>query len=392
MQVAPNWPLLLLRELRPGLAAMGTLRSDFSCLVFLALLMVAFFCQRHRVADPLRLKAIGIFVLFFLMLFVPLVWKHATNADINERAQTTWVWADGDSGMQKLMKAFSRYPGHFGPDFLFVHGDRDIALSPPAGFGLFLWDSLVWMFVGAAFLISTLKSSVASRWLIVWLVAYPAGDLFSRHVSLHALRSLPGVGALVLLAALGMATAAKWLWSRWPKKGPAIVILSGVAVAGLHLYFFKGFFEGLNTSPDKRKMMYMEDLLEASRWIETRQDSAAAVFCTSTRMVDPYVYTLIGTEYDPAQWFLDHPQIVAGPLAGGSYANEEVCFRYGKTHFMMDESFLPELRALTDNNQPDRVLFIVRPGELGLGKKIRPAKTIRNRLGEESLWVFDTQI
>src|SRR5262245_21832242 len=34
IQVAPNRPLLLLRQLWLGLAAMGTLRSDFSCLCF----------------------------------------------------------------------------------------------------------------------------------------------------------------------------------------------------------------------------------------------------------------------------------------------------------------------------------------------------------------------
>src|SRR5262245_42636913 len=175
-----------------GLSCYGYPAVRFFLPVFLAFLMVAFFCQRHRVEDRLRLKAVGIFMLFFLMLFIPLVWQHATNEEINKRAQTTWVWADGDSGMQKLMKAFRRYPGHFGPDFLFVHGDRDIALSPPEGFGLFLWDSLLWMLVGSGFLITTLKSSVASRWLVLWLVTYPAGDLLSRHVSLHALRSLPG--------------------------------------------------------------------------------------------------------------------------------------------------------------------------------------------------------
>ena len=137
----------------------------------------------------------------------PLIWKHLTDPEINKRALTTQVWADSDSLGTRIDKVLNRYPGHFGLDFLFLNGDKDIALSPPPNTGLFLWDSIVWMILGVVVLFKTFASSWPSRILAVWLITYPVGDLLHHHVSLHSLRSLPGLCALVLLAALGMIQA-----------------------------------------------------------------------------------------------------------------------------------------------------------------------------------------
>ena len=248
---------------RPVIAALGGVLAGAGCYGypavrffwpgFLLLSVIANWREWRAAIRAQRRKTVAVFLLSFLLIFLPLVWKHAKDDAINKRAQTNWVWSEEDSFTQKAFKAARRFPGHFGPDFLFVHGDPDIALSPPPGVGLFLWDSLVWMAFGAAFLIRTAKSFPTSRWLAVWLLSYPAGDLLTRHAGLHALRSLPGVCALVLLSAIGVSIGGKWVWSRFARQGPLVAVSIGVAIAALHLFFLTNFFTGLEVLPRQAK-------------------------------------------------------------------------------------------------------------------------------------------
>jgi hypothetical protein len=80
---------------------------------------------------------------------------------------------------------------------------------------------------------------------------------------------------------------------------------------------------------------------------------------------------------------------VKGPLANGDYANEEECVSYGKLHFIAGQFHAGAVDRLSKNNRSDRVIFIVRPGELGLENKIQPVYVIEDRLGRKSLLVFD---
>ena len=87
--------------------------------------------------------AISAFVVAGMVTFCPLLWSHVVDPETGMRAQVVgWVWNESDTLVEKVGKALSRYPGHFGPEFLFIHGDRDPALSPPDGTGLFYWYDL----------------------------------------------------------------------------------------------------------------------------------------------------------------------------------------------------------------------------------------------------------
>ena len=322
----------------------------------------------------------------------PLLWKHLRDPEINKRARTTQVWANSDSLGTRIHKVLDRYPGHFGLDFLFLNGDKDIALSPPPKTGLFLWDSIVWMILGVVVLFKTFASSWASRILAVWLITYPVGDLLHQHLSLHSLRSLPGLCALVLLAALGMIHAGQWLWLRHRNGRWIVVVVVTSAVVALNARFLDTFYRGFYQSPDKQNVLYADDLLKASQWLKPQLSSAEAVFCTSRMIAHPYIYTLIGMQYDPGQWLRDQREFVKGPLANGDYANEEECVSYGKLHFIVGAFHAAALRRLSNNDRSDRVIFIVRPGELELENKIRPVQVIEDRLGRKSLLVFDGQL
>ncbi|MBI4457166.1 MAG: glycosyltransferase family 39 protein [Acidobacteria bacterium] len=332
--------------------------------------------------------AIGAILITGAATFGPLMWKHVTDAEINKRGQATWVWSQSDTPGEKIQKVLSRYPGHFGTDFLFIHGDRDIALSPPPGNGLFHWYMLPMMIVGLIVSILRFKSSRAARVLLTWLALYPVADLLNEHPSMHALRSLPGLCALILLAALGAVIAGKWLWGRHRLAAVAIACVMAIAVIVQNARFIGQFFGDFNRQPEKYSV-YGVDILEACEWLRPRFSNVDAVFCTGSSIPHPAIYTLVGLRYDPKQWFRDVRNVVSGPLPGGAYKGEEIYSRYGKMYFLLGEFNRSVLEELSQNGRRDHVIFIVRPGELGLEKITRPTHQIRDPQGRAVLWIFD---
>ena len=317
----------------------------------------------------------------------PLFWKHITYPELAERGRTAgWVWNGSDTLGEKVGKVMSRYPGHFGLDFLFMTGDKDPALSPPTGMGLFYWYDLPLMLIGAVALALRLKRSPAARILLLWIVLYPIADLLNQHVSLHSLRSLPGLCGLILLSAVGAVTAGKWLSTR-PYMATAVSCAMAVLVLSLNTRFIWSYFRSFRFQKYP-VMAYASDVLEATQWLRPRLKDVDAVFVTGSS-THPYITTLIGLDYDPQQWFRDTREIMPGPLPGGAYKYEDVYLRYGKMHFMFGDSSVAALETLLHNGKPDRVVFIVRPGELGLHRHARPVHEIRNAEGQAVLWIFD---
>src|SRR5262249_29781995 len=123
----------------------------------------------------------------------------------------------------------------------------------------------------------------------------------------------------------------------------------------------------------------------------SRIGAADAVFVTGIGS-HPDIITLVGLAYDPEQWQRDAPEKVQGPLASGAYAYEDIYVHVGKLHFLFDNYSYPALQALLNNGRTDHVIFIVRPGELGLQNRGAPVLEIREPHGAPTLWVFELDI
>ena len=97
----------------------------------------------------------------------------------------------------------ARYPEHFGLDFLFRRGDPYPAVRLPQGYGVLLWFTLPLMLIGAAWVLAHFRE-VQARVLTALVLTYPCADLLNAHEEgAHGLRSIPGMIALTLLAAVG---------------------------------------------------------------------------------------------------------------------------------------------------------------------------------------------
>ena len=349
--------------------------------VFIAVFLVAIGLAtlpgwRHSLKTRKGLFAIAAFVITFAATFGPLAFKHLTDPEgIAKRAQTTLLWSESDSPGKKIAAVLSRYAGHFGPDFLFVHGDHYELQSPPDT-GQMHWYMLPLMVSGLIVLTRQVKHSYAARILLIYVIVYPIGDCFSRHISLHSLRSSPGLCSLILLAAFGTVTTIRWLWRQ--NRALALTIAGSliIAVAGLNIRYLPRFYGQYNRRPTIYHRFHV-DLIEACRWLRPRLSEIDAVFCTTKGMNQPYITTLIALEYDPRQWFSEERDFITP-------AEFDIYTRYGKMHFMYGQSFVPALAELKKKTSPDRIIFIVRPGELGLKN---PIHRIRRPDGQDVLWI-----
>jgi 4-amino-4-deoxy-L-arabinose transferase-like glycosyltransferase len=358
----------------------------YSCIV-----LIQWPAWRRQLKTRRGAFAIVGFILLVLLTFGPLVYKSLTTQLLEKRAEATWVWSPTDSPSQKVLKVVSRYPGHYGLDFLFRQGDPDVAYAPPSGYGLFYWYTLPLMIAGLLVLLWRAKRSPAARVLLVWVALYPAADLLNEHPTMHALRSIPGICCLTLLAAVGAVFLGKWLWEQHRPMALVVASLAAVIFFISSGRFFYRFYGEFNREP-ARFFVGRQDLLDTCQWLKPRLKDVDAVFVTSTGIGHPYIYTLVGLQYDPHQWFKDPKEFIEGPLRGGIYKNEKVCLRYGKMHFMFGGLTTPALNALYNSATPQRVLFVVRPGESNLESEIPPIYHATTTWGETSLLVFEVTL
>jgi hypothetical protein len=325
----------------------------------------------------------------FLSTFGPLVVQHLLGFEqIARRGGMTWVWEEGDSWSKRIAKIAARYPASLGPEFLFSVGDRYAAQKPPDGgeFHPYMVPLLVW---GAVLVVHQARRSPAARFLLAWLLLYPLPDALTSHVGAHALRSSTGLGALVLLAALGTAGMARWAAARSWAVAAGGAAVGALVVAGFVLRFAVIYFTQYPHHPLIWRV-FQADLVQAAHWLRPRLAEYDAVLCTTQDFEMPYVNMLVGLRYDPRAWR-------SGPLELVQFGPWEAVARFGKLRFLYDTDADSALRAVRHELRRERIggpqpargpkiLLILRPDE-------RPADTAIHRIhgppGTSGLALFE---
>jgi 4-amino-4-deoxy-L-arabinose transferase-like glycosyltransferase len=373
---------------RPVLAGLAGLAAGIACYGYwpMRLYIPAFLLLAAALTWPAPLDwarerrgrvAMLAFVAAFAATFGPLAWKHLVDPEIARRAEMTRLWDAATPLPEVLRRVAGRYAAHFGPDFLFVRGDRFEIVSP-IGQGEFHWTLLPLLLCGAIAALLRLRTSRTARLLLALVLAYPAGDVLSRYLSVHALRSAPGIPALVLLSAYGGVSAWRWLWPahRWIAAVAAAAFL--IAMAVLDTRYLVRYFGEYNRRPEIYHG-YQTDLLEASEWLRPRLAGYDEVYVTTAGMNEPFAITLVGLRYDARQWFRDARTL-------GRAGEWDIYLRYGRMHFLYGQYWRPHLEAELADGRTQRVLFVLRPGELGLRN---PIHVIRRPDGQDALWICE---
>lgn len=367
-----------LAGLAAGLAGYGYWPMRLYIPVFLALAAVLTWPALAEWARDRRGRlALLAFGLTFAASFGPLAWKHVVDPEIARRAEMTRLWDPGTPLPEVLRLVAARYAAHFGPDFLFVRGDRFEIVSP-IGQGEFHWTMLPLLLAGALAVLLRFRRSRSARLLVALALAYPAGDVISRYVGVHALRSAPGIPALVLLAAHGGVSAWGWLAARRRLLARAAAVAFLVAMAALDARYLARYFGEYDRRPGIYHG-YQADLLEASRWLRPRLERYDGVYVTTEGMNEPFAVTLVGLGYDAHRWFRE-------PREWTRLGDWDVCLRYGRMRFLYGQHWRAHVEAEQADAVGRSVLFIVRPGELGLE---HPVHVIRRPDGREALWLCE---
>jgi 4-amino-4-deoxy-L-arabinose transferase-like glycosyltransferase len=362
----------------------------FAVRLFLPALLVGIACVQARdwaaCARSRRGRvAVACLALGLCATLGPLVYGHATDPAMAKRGGQMKVWDEADPLTVKIAKAAARYPGHFGPSFLFGRGDtlptHRLPESGPLG-----WYLLPLLVAGALAVLHELRSSASARILAVWLVLYPVPDLVLTHPSPHLLRSAPGLPALILAASVGAARGVAWIraWRpRVARVAAAMLLLAALVGTGRFLHAFFGSY----TRDRDIRRHFNADLLDASGWVRPRLDEVDAVFFScrdSAALSQPFVITLVGFRYDPARWFRDEVLIERRP-------DTNLYRRYGKVHFLFDDTDLGALRRLETNGRADRVVVVLRPGEWA-GHGRTPVHEIRHPDGTPAFTIYDERL
>ncbi|MFQ5462299.1 MAG: ArnT family glycosyltransferase [Phycisphaerae bacterium] len=377
----------LARAIRCGLSGLLCAVACYgypSIRIFIPVMLIVLLVANRRAwrdlfQDSARRRACAVFVVAFMALFGPLAIKHLIDPAIAKRSASIWITNDAPSLRAAAWAILSRYAAHFSPDFLFLHGDANVGRGVP-GIGPFHWYALPLLALGFIRCASRCVASPSHRAALMLVLLYPISDLLFSAPGPHAFRSATGLIGLVLVCAIGAQSAIAWV--RTKNAGVArlafgLLLLTMGASTAAHAAYYMTKARHL---PEVRREFHA-DLVEAGAWLKPRWDQYEAIFCTNKGMNMPYIVMLVATDYDPARWFRE-PRSVHNPGEWDLYT------RFGKFYTMYHPVFFaPAIEALQSNSRPDRVLFILRPGEVTDTRKI--VHEIRDSMGRPTLVLIE---
>jgi hypothetical protein len=331
---------------------------------------------RRFLKNRKAIQAAAMFIFAFCVIFLPMVRLYIFDYDGIARHNTFLLkpW-DNLTFAAKINNIAARYINHFGPDFLFARGDiSDIQKLPDAG--QFHWYMLPLMSAGLVFLFLRFKQSRSMRVLFALIFVYPVSDSLCYAFGMHALRSAPGLCGLVLLGAAGGVMTAQWLYK---KSRFAVWVLAAVlflAAIFLNVRYLNHFYGEYNRRP-KIYSLFHTDFLEACDWLKPRFKYYDIIFCTTHDLNMPYMLMLVMLDYDPKLWFTDRKEFF-------TYEEWDYYPRLGKVVFLHRGMLMPDPQALKNKVVGKRILYIMRPGELGLKN---PIYRITDPDGHDCLWL-----
>ncbi len=308
----------------------------------------------------------------------PLAYIQVTGgAEMSQRADAYWIAQQGKPMAAALGEIVGRYVAHFGLDFLFQRGDLYLIHHPQGG-GVLGWPMLPLMLIGILVAMRNAPRSAAARIALCGVLLYPAGDallhfwVYTRAgepiESLHLLRSAPGLPMLMLMAAVGAGALLSGLAAPVRARAERGAVFAGaILLLALVTVDARGLYRAMVERPrdPETQLGFHADLVAALTTLKPKIDAADAVFITASRVNMPYIITLVALQYEPRRWRTDEKQ--RQPSESGEW---EQYTRLGKFRFIYGASAVGELRALQQNTTPEKILFIVRPGELKVGEPI----------------------
>jgi 4-amino-4-deoxy-L-arabinose transferase-like glycosyltransferase len=229
----------------------------------------------------------------FATVAAPLaVWAALHPADFVGHAAES---AGAGSPLRQAFDAIGRYAAYFGPRHLLTQGDP-YPVPSTGRFGALYWPVLPFAIAGLVRL--ALRRRRADRLILWWLVIYPIPAALTRGSHPDWLRAACGIGALELLAAVGLVAVADRLR---PTVQPSLRRVLGTVLVVLVLANATWFvWDYTLRFPDRAAVAFNDGAAEAVRALAAIEGEYDGVVLPASVPAVHDIY-LFYSRYDPAR-------------------------------------------------------------------------------------------
>lgn len=284
--------------------------------VFVPLLLLGIaFVYRGRIRRLLVDPATRRFpILWGVGLFIgllPFLWAWIRNPEaVWTRAASVSVFHKA-AGLTDGVAAFARnYLQNLSPDFFFIEGDHSLVQSI-SGYGQLHYYCAILIPLGLYRAIRRWRQEPFTRLLVWWFLISPIPAALANWTGGHALRSIGGLPAYQILAALGADFILAAVGARSAASARRFLI-AGTAVVALNVgYFLKLFFVDY---PVATAPIFQSEWREVFAEVEQRKAEYDAVLLTSMRTNQLGILYLFWTRMPPSDFFAQSPQFLPGPI------------------------------------------------------------------------------
>lgn len=252
------------------------------------------------------------------------------------------------------------YFSHFNPDFLFLHGDKNLR-NQQSGFGQLYWPDLILLPLGFLYIIRSKQKYKFLTLLLLLLGPIPAAITKE---SPHALRALSMVPFIAIISAEGVLSIRQFTRRRF--------LLSAVIIVIFLSFFIRYFLDFLNIYP----VQSSEDWQYGYKKIFTDYKDKFPKYdqvIISDEYAQPYIFALFYQKIDPDKF---RKEVVRNSVDqwGFSTVSSFDNFKFGKVDRLLS---LKSGHSLIFSNNEEKGLNLTLLG------------TIKFLNGDDAFWVYE---
>jgi 4-amino-4-deoxy-L-arabinose transferase-like glycosyltransferase len=323
---------------------------------------------RRLISDPATPLLPVAWIGGFLLGLAPFLWAWIKNPDaVWTRAASVSIFHKA-AGVTDAIGAFARnYLQNLSPDFFFIEGDHSLIQSI-AGYGQLHYFCAILIPLGLYRAVRRWRQEPFTRFVVWWVLISPIPAALADWTGGHALRSIGGLPAYQILAALG----ADYVLAAMTVRSVALArrcLVVGAAALALNVgYFLKLFFVDY---PVAAAPIFQSEWREVFAEVQRRETDYDAFLFTSMRTNQLGILYLYWTRMPPEVYFSALPQFLPGPVF-------DRLLRIGPVVFARSEELPGILPLLTKHN---KLLVAERPDIPVPGRELRRFSYPDGRVG-----------
>lgn len=265
---------------------------------------------RRLLADPVTRRFPIVWAVGFFLGLAPFLFAWIKNPEaVWTRAASVSVFHQAAGLSDGIIAIARNYLQNLSPDFFFIGGDHSLIQSI-AGYGQLHYFCAILIPLGLYRAIRRWRQEPFTRLVVWWVLVSSIPAALANWTGGHALRSIGGLPAYQILAALGADFVLAAVEMRSSGRARRLLIV-GAAVVALNVgYFLKLFFVNY---PIAAAPIFQSEWREVFADVDRRKADYDAFLFTSMKTNQLGILYLFWTRMPPQEYFAQSPQFLPGP-------------------------------------------------------------------------------